>query len=162
MLSRKLVVRTAAVASFAGMAIAFSSGAAFAQDAGTVTDPSAEQGTLNLGSLFNVLDTDKLSGSLTGSLMDSDPSTGSTSSVGAVLNEGSLTLGLKNAQGSTTGSAGSVGDAAGIFKPDTFGPTVAGSIESASSGPSSTETLDRDTVSGSIANFLGAVQDANA
>lgn len=154
MSSRKFVTRAAAVASFAGLAIAFSPAAAFAQDNG--------EGNLNVGSLFNVLDAEALGGSLTGSLFDSDPASGSLGSVGGMLNEGSLNMGLQNAQGSTSGSAGSIGDVAGIFKTDTFGATIAGSLEAASSGPSSTENLDRDNVSGSIANFLGAIQDSQA
>lgn len=153
MTSRKFAARTAAVASFAGLAVAFAPAAAFAQD-----------GELNVGSLFNVFDTDNLSGSLAGSVAGDNNKADAFGSLGAVLNQGSLQIGLENAQGSTSGSAGSIGEAAGTINNDPtkgFAPTVAGSIESASAGPSSSEGLDETRVQGSIANFLGAIKDYN-
>lgn len=153
MTSRKFVGRTAAVASFAGLAMVLAPAAAFAQS-----------GEMNVGSVFNVLDSDALSGSLAGSIAGENNNADSFGSLGAVLNQGSLQIGLENAQGSTSGSAGSIGEAAGTINEDPttgFAPTVAGSIESASAGPGSAEGLDQSRVQGSIANFLGAIQDYN-
>ncbi|MGN0101439.1 hypothetical protein [Dietzia sp. CH92] len=117
-ISARTLTRSAAVAGALGLAVAFGAPAA-----------TAQEGSLDAGSLLTIFDLQELAGSVEGSLAgEGGADAGSVGSVVGLLDPGSIAAAVEVAQGST----GSIGDLAGVIDPDGFGEVIAGSIESAS------------------------------
>lgn len=145
-ISVRTFTKSAAVAGALGIAFALGAPAAHAQDEG-----------LDFGSLLGILDMENVAGSITGSLTgEGGADTGSAGSLAGFLNEGSLEIGVGTAQGSS-GSAGSVGEAAGTLNPGGFGEIVGGSIETMSADEEGATGSLGEIPAASIENFFGTL-----
>lgn len=145
-ISARMITKSAAVAGALGLAVALGAPAA-----------NADEGDLNFGSLFSILDLGAVQGSVTGSLTGEGADTGSAGSLTAFLNPGSLTGGVGTAQGSTSGSAGSVGEVAGLLNPEGFGQVVGGSLETMSAGEEGDTGSLGEISTESLGNFFDTV-----
>lgn len=143
MFSRTLA-RRAAIAAIVG--ISFAAVPAVASAAPAEGDP---------GSVLGIFDLSKLGGSVQGSLQNEDTGSISSESLGGLVNAGSLETGVEVSQGSTSGSAGSLGEAAGTLNAEAFGTLVGGSLESASAkDEDGNSSLSDPKVLGSVGDFF--------